>query len=363
MVSADELCALQEENLQIRSQIADAKANLHHIDGNPQSTANHNEQLSQLSEEAAQRDAEYARSRERLSAKIEAMRGKCKAEKEMGSKLRESISEAETQVSDIERMNEEQSGRLQDLRDDLTRAQGSAVPFDFCAFLGDVGGETGAPPTVSVPAPQSALVLPEAVTSLCAPGGFLAKKRQEVILSSTRAGSRCLVLAPTHLYNPKSNNSEGGWQVTERVSQPPENTELFYRENTTHWSYLGTFQFVAQEERSLQDFGRMAKEAMQVIRDNTTLFPEMIPPILKGLIRNMYDCGLLKVTYTAWRRVGFNEGLADALRATFQPPRLIGESTVIPVPKPGSWLNHRVPTKRDREEDLGVGSHKKSKGA
>lgn len=78
--------------------------------------------------------------------------------------------------------------------------------------------------------------------------------------SSQSLGSRCLVLAPMHRYNLKSNGSKGVWEVTEGVPQPPGNTELFYRESNTHWCYLGTFQLVAQDKQSIQDLGGMAKE-------------------------------------------------------------------------------------------------------
>ena len=104
---------------------------------------------------------------------------------------------------------------------------------------------------------------------------------------------------------------------------------------------------------------------MQIIRNDTFLFADMVPPILKGLVKNMYDCGLLKVSCTAWRRVGFNESLADALLATFRDPNAMRPPVIIPVPRPGLSPTHKTPGKRGSgpEEQLGVGSHKKRKGA
>lgn len=41
----------------------------------------------------------------------------------------------------------------------------------------------------------------------------------------------------------------------------------------------------------------------------------MIPQIIMDLLKNMYDSGLLKVACVRWRRVSFNQPLAEALHA------------------------------------------------
>ncbi|PIL32065.1 hypothetical protein GSI_06769 [Ganoderma sinense ZZ0214-1] len=92
MANADELYALQEENLRMRSQIENVQARLVDLrgaHGDPSNMEHLDERLGELSEEASRKDAEYTKSREKLSKKIETMREKYREQKAIGTKLQE----------------------------------------------------------------------------------------------------------------------------------------------------------------------------------------------------------------------------------------------------------------------------------
>ncbi|KAI1797779.1 hypothetical protein LXA43DRAFT_266271 [Ganoderma leucocontextum] len=376
VANADKLYALQEENLRMRSQIEDVRARLDDLRGarrSPPVNAERrrlDERLSELSEEASKKDAEY-KTREKLLAKIEAMREKYKEQKAIGSTLQESTSEVETQIASIEGARAEGLQRLESLTDELTRQK---ALFDSRAFLDEPRtGEEKIARSASFPASGTKLVLPEAVSKLCVPSGYMAKRSEEIAWSQHTPMTRCLVLGPTHRYNPKLRNSKGGWEAAENTSRGPEETELFYRESKTHWCYLGTFQYVGRDVRSVHDLGNVvvkgvspladevyatvdmvtSLQGLELIRTNTVVFEDMVPQILIDLLKNMYDNGLLKVACVGWRRIGFNQALADALQAMSKLRLDQGPSTstVIQVPKESSGTQ-KNPMKRDLEEEI-----------
>ncbi len=172
------------------------------------------------------------------------------------------------------------------------------IPFDARAFLKDSSiGEDEIPRAASFPAANTRLVLPKVgpatapgycstylpfgtpqavlaiwygvyleggeivrLTSISVPSGYMAKHGEEIAWSRHTPRTRCLVMGPTHRYNPKLRNSKGGWEAAEDTSQCPEEIEFFYRENQTHWCYLGTFRCIGRDVRSVQDLGNTVQE-------------------------------------------------------------------------------------------------------
>lgn len=51
--------------------------------------------------------------------------------------------------------------------------------------------------------------------------------------------------------------------------------------------------------------------------------PDMVAPMLVKMMKDMYDCGVLKIVCTGWRRTGYNHRLADALKS-------LGDTTTVP---------------------------------
>ena len=94
-------------------------------------------------------------------------------------------------------------------------------------------------------------------------------------------------------------------------------------------------------------------QSLEAIRAKTVVFPYMIPPILMGLVRDIYDSGLLKIASVGLQRTGFNQALAEVLLAmpAVRIDRDQGPSTGIQTPKENSALK-KIPMKRDREEEL-----------
>ncbi len=91
------------------------------------------------------------------------------------------------------------------------------------------------------------------------------------------------------------------------------------------------------------------------------LAKEMIPPLLTGMVKNMYECGALKIMCKGWIRIGFNQKLVDALRegdmlVTEQYHPSEGMPTVAPVPTEGARARKRI---RDEEPEPGPSSKKR----
>ena len=66
------------------------------------------------------------------------------------------------------------------------------------------------------------------------------------------------------------------------------------------------------------------------------MFKDSVPPVISNALLQMYQASVLQVACTGWSRVGFNEELAQALRAVGGNVQGGGPVLPTPIPTPGS---------------------------
>ncbi|KAH9898506.1 hypothetical protein C8Q73DRAFT_404442 [Cubamyces lactineus] len=264
------------------------------------------------------------------------------------AQLTQAIDETRQQANNIKTKHTEERHRLEILQAELHDRQAN-FEFDPLRFLrdsqSDSSGENAASDAISIPSASLTFTLPKAAADRCTPGGYLKKSRDEVVWpkeSSTK--SHFLSLATTHRYNPKLNNA-GGWEPMWDMEHRNGSRDFFYMEDKT-WHYLGTYEYVGQAILPSGEIKGLLRPHMHYLRKRAFLFPDMLPPALTSIAEGMFDGGALKVTCTGWRRVGFNDRLAETIRGGLDETagsnsvqsRSGGKGIPIRVPKEGSRI-------------------------
>lgn len=82
---------------------------------------------------------------------------------------------------------------------------------------------------------------------------------------------------------------------------------------------------------------------MHYLQKRAGLYPDVLPPAITGIAMSIINGGVLKISCTGWRRIGFNTRLADALKSgrrstsiangDVDPPRT---SNTISIPREGT---------------------------
>lgn len=82
--------------------------------------------------------------------------------------------------------------------------------------------------------------------ALCrVPDGHLSKNVDEVLWPTGRNSmSRCICLSTTHRYNPRLDDSKGGWELTWDMED--RGVRDFFYMKDFRWYYLGTYQWIGQ---------------------------------------------------------------------------------------------------------------------
>ncbi|KAI0335376.1 hypothetical protein GY45DRAFT_1366948 [Cubamyces sp. BRFM 1775] len=333
---------LRDEVESVRAKVEEARQ---HRDGQAAQT----ERLASVirPEELGALQAENAR----LQAEVEAARAKVsQLERTHGRSMSNTIDAhfktidgVRRRMSDTKKKHAEELERVEVLRAELRDRQ-AQHGFDPLYFLQDKlpnsDSEDIADLSITIPSPAQVFVLPEVAADHCVPGGYMEKHHDEIVWSNTSSTkSHFISLATTHRYNPRANDPAGRWETAWDMVNHDGSKDFFYMEDK-NWHYLGTYECAGQAILPLREIKGRLRPHVHRLRKKAFLFPETLPPALTDIAEGMLDGGVLQVACTGWRRVGFNDRLAQTLRseATFNSVRSRPSAKGVPVqvPKEGS---------------------------
>ncbi|KAI0762882.1 hypothetical protein C8Q74DRAFT_1371859 [Fomes fomentarius] len=365
--SDGDLHALQEDNVRLKSKIDNVRAQLRDSGHSEERNIELISRWSELDAAAAERQKdEHKGAHETLEKKIELARAKYHKAKTTRSTLQKWTSERQAQLDAIESERTEVMQQVDRLQNDLRDLQ-SKSPFNLWTFIREPRAAYHvAFPAIVLTTTTSKLVLPPAISELCALDGFMLKTREELVWSPTSPGkTHYLDFGPSHRYNPELKASTGAWEPASNQKGRDACSDLFYlqqRAEGPSWRYMGTYQCVGERlcrMKEIEDV--MHTHVYGSICQGTMLAKEMIPPLLTGMVKNMYECGALKIMCRGWIRIGFNQKLVNALSegdmlVTEQYCPSEGMPTVFPVPTEGARARKRI---RDEESEPGPSSKKR----
>ncbi|OJT12678.1 hypothetical protein TRAPUB_10776 [Trametes pubescens] len=175
------------------------------------------------------------------------------------------------------------------------------------------------------------------------PDGHISKKFDEVLWPiDSESHSHCICISTTHRYNPSLNDSKGGWESTWDMEEHNGVRDFFYMKEL-QWYYLGTYQWAGQAIYPCNELRALINPRMHYLQKRAGLFPDVLPPAIAGIAMSIINGGVLKISCTGWRRIGFNTKLADALQSGRRsvsaanggadPPRT---NSTISIPKEGT---------------------------
>ncbi|KAI0075034.1 hypothetical protein K474DRAFT_1647204 [Panus rudis PR-1116 ss-1] len=149
--------------------------------------------------------------------------------------------------------------------------------------------------------------------------------------ASTEDCSFFLVLEPMYGYDPALRNSRTGWRLSPlhvsfcRETKPQRDIFCAWK---GRWRYFGLYECVGNASLTTEDIsalGPTGEQILEVVRRQLVGSPELVPPIVNNLIRDMYTEGIMKVQCFAFRRIGFKHHLYEGL----QEPKTEGETVVV----------------------------------
>ncbi|OJT12681.1 hypothetical protein TRAPUB_10779 [Trametes pubescens] len=282
-----------------------------------------------------------------LADRVERARERYKRHKSSKYDLEETILETQNKIdettAEYERELQKRQEELLQLDTLASEAQNTlgateTPQFDLVDFLYNPMSDTDGAELLEedVLAPSifaNATALPNAIAKLCSPHGFAMRRSGEVVWpSDPPSRAHCLFFSSTHHYDPKAHNSKGGWaSVWDMRAHTDKTKEVFYLK-AQKWFYAGTYECQKRSILPFSEISVLEKQHKHDLQQRTVLNSDMVAPMLVKMIRDMYDCGALKIVCTGWCRIGFNDKLADALRSLGDTTTVPGRATHRPYP-------------------------------
>ncbi|KAI0778088.1 hypothetical protein BD413DRAFT_98958 [Trametes elegans] len=323
--ASEGLYELQQENAQLKADVEAARQRLGQLHGQPDGEnvptgrTEDTQGPGATSDNTLVGDSEFRLAS--LANKLSRARDKYRQAKALKSELQDAISSVASQVEETMTRRYQEARKLEGLKAELEEANSkNTTEFDPLEFLRQPQPTPdGLPPGSAkgmLVSSGRAFNLSEAMTKLCVAGGYLARHAYEIVWSPAGPSSQCVMLAPAQCYNPKLNSGKGGWEPAglERVQQG-ERIELFWEKKGNEWHYMGVYQHQGQLVIPQNASKGLLRTRMKKLRKRTVTDSKLVPPMLLDTVRGMYDDGVLQIVASGWRRVGFNQRLANALRS------------------------------------------------
>jgi len=234
--------------------------------------------------------------------------------------------------------------------------------FDPTAFLAARQVNKFQPDVMNHFSKKMHFAISDEARNICTPNSILTSNGDEAIWPGNGA-AHCLVVFPAYRYNGKARGS-GSWETshfhdeyTEHVGQQRE----FFHLHHGAWFYYGIFEYVGMSLITTEDVLKLSSSrVVENIYKRTVIFPELVPPVITKMVKNMYAEGVLRVRCLGLRCVGFNHQLDKAIRTDEQS----NNATPHVIPIPGSRFagsNGSGSKKRGHSSGRGHGQSKKSK--
>lgn len=146
-----------------------------------------------------------------------------------------------------------------------------------------------------------------------------------------------IAFTPLHQFNPKAKGGSGSWQKYYSHTTKGQKRDLFYKDKNL-WFYLGIFECLSVGSIALEGvrgldrvvgfFGRFYMTVIltvifqveEALYNRTILSHDLVPPIVRKMVPNMYTVGALQVHYLSLRCVGFNQELYSSLNSDAPKP-------------------------------------------
>ncbi|RDX55968.1 hypothetical protein OH76DRAFT_1551489 [Lentinus brumalis] len=284
----------------------------------------------------------------RMQSKLSANKEKYKQAKSGNAALRETITGTEVLLEEVRSEQDSACKRLRMAEAELLKLKENARVFSPTNFLSRALPDESLDTATALEGlvfqcGGERLKLSQNAINSCVPGGFISKDHKEVVWANNME-THCVVLSPTHRYDPKA--AAGGWESpSDMKRQPGEEMDMFFMNKRKKWGYLGTYRCVGQEILSCRDVEKFAKSQVDSAIDITAV--RGLPVIIHNAVKQMYANNVLKIACIGWQRVGFNQVLARVLR----PER--------PQMTDSGQSSESAPAKRHRRDDDNAGKSSK----
>ncbi|KAL1952056.1 hypothetical protein VTO73DRAFT_1205 [Trametes versicolor] len=326
------LHALQQDNARLKAEVEAARIRLENVLGHDRdgdeafSIDNEGEGLAEDLANFSKATAAGAAEAE-LADRVKRAHERYKRYKSSKFGLEEAVLETQNRIDETAAERQRELQQLQQLQEELQQVE-TQSPFDLVDFLRNPMPDNGSaePMEEDIPVPSmfaNANTLPHAIAKLCS-RGFVMRRGGEVVWpSEPPSRTHCLSFSSTHRYDPKAHKSKGGWELSGDMRAQEENTKEVFHLTAQKWFYAGTYRCEKQTILPLSEISVLTKNYKLDLQHRAVMYPVMVAPILVKMMKDMYDCGALKIVCTGWRRVGFNHNLADALKS-------LGDTTTVP---------------------------------
>ncbi|KAI0639302.1 hypothetical protein C8Q77DRAFT_51910 [Trametes polyzona] len=295
---------------------------------------------------------------EDLSRKVSRAREKYAQYQGAKLELEKAIADIRVRLREVKSENKDVLQRLDALQSELEDKTAAALPFvpmDFLSQPTTGSNEPREPNLLAAGVSASATALRKALAKLCVSTGWAMRRTGEVVWPTAGAEGQeakpfCVFVSATHRYNPAANGAKGGWEPSWDLNPGEGDKDLFYLE-AKKWYYAGTYRRVGQAILPSSQIKELLHPHGNAVLQRAISVAHLVPPVVMKTMNNMFHSGALKVVCTGWRRVGFNQRLAEALQPGRAPPIGPDGVDIVPGPQDNSEAEAR---KRKREGSSGT---------
>lgn len=266
------------------------------------------------------------------AAAFEALKNKWKASREKYKNAKESMNTLQSDLEESQLKCQRLKEKLRMTREQLPKPEFDAQQFIETLVVGDFQ-----PKILDHFSAELRLSIPPEVLQTFTQNAIISSNIDEIIWSK-HGQKHGVMIVPTYRYNAKAQRGQGSWQASglleDLVKNVGQKRELFYMHDR-RWFYNGLYEYVGMTAMITRDVRHMGSTR---VTDNaikrTVLFPDLVPPITKTMVQNMYEEGVLKVSCLGLKCVGFNHNLYRALQEELGTRNK--RATIIHVPQEGA---------------------------